>query len=60
MLEIIIGIILVGSLFVVFENLRNKRQGTNFQSTVQYEYDAPRVIKLPENIEREKRKRHIR
>lgn len=60
MLMIIIGVIIIGSLFIVFENFRNKRQGNNFQPTVGYEYDAPRVIELPENIEREKKRRHIR
>lgn len=60
MLTIIIGIIIMGSLFIVFENFRNNRQGNEIYSSARHEYDAPRVIKLPENIEREKKRRHIR
>lgn len=56
---IIIGIVILGSLFYAYVIYENKRRGKTFRSSVQYEYDAPRVIQLPENIEREKKRRHI-
>ena len=60
MITIILGVIAMGSLFAAYEKLRNKRQGHRSRSYVAHADDAPRIIKLPENIEREKRRRHIR
>ena len=59
MITIILGVIIMGSLFGAYENFRNKCQGESRRSAVRYKNDAPRVIKLPENIEREKKRRHI-
>ena len=59
MFTIVLGIIAAGSLFIAYEKNRNKRQGKQFRSAKYYRDDTPRVIKLPENIEREKRRRHI-
>ena len=49
---IIVGVVIMGSLFYAYVIYENKRQGKHFRSAVRYEYDEPRVIKLPENIER--------
>ncbi len=57
---IIISVIVMGSLFYGYVIYTNKRQGKTFRSKVQPDYGEPRVIELPENIEREKRRRHIR
>ena len=57
---IIISVVVMGCLFYGYVIFTNTRQGKCFRSKVQYEYDRPRVIQLPENIEREKRRRHIR
>lgn len=62
MVMIILGVVIIGSLFYGYVIYTNTYQGKTFRSKVQYEYehDAPRVIELPENIEREKKRRHIR
>lgn len=57
---IIVSVIVMGCFFYGYVIYANMRQGKCFRSKVQYEYDQPRVIQLPENIEREKRRRHIR
>lgn len=57
---IIISVVVMGCFFYGYVIYANMRQGKNFRSERQYEYDQPRVIQLPENIEREKRRRHIR
>ena len=55
---IIIGVVIIGSFFYAYTIYANTGQRRHARRTkVQYE---PKVIKLPENIEREKRKRHIR
>jgi len=67
---IIISVIVMGCFFYGYIIYANIRQEHSYRSNTQhrndyfrnslYEYDQPRVIQLPENIEREKRRRHIR
>ncbi len=57
MLTIIIGTLLFGGLFAMFEQLtRSRRQKKT--SYLQMDKES-RVIDLPENIEKEKKRRHI-
>lgn len=54
---IIVSVVVMGCFFYGYVIYANMRQGKHFRSEVRYE---PQVIRLPENIEREKRRRHIR
>ena len=57
MITIIIGTLLFGSLFAAFERLMKPRreQKTNFLHLDK----ESRVINLPQNLEKEKKRRHI-
>ena len=58
MFTIIIGTMLFGGLFAIYEKLTKPRrkQKTSF---LQMDKES-RVITLPQNLEKEKRRRHIR
>ena len=57
MLTIIIGTLLFGSLFAAFERLMKPRREKR-TSFLHLDKES-RVIDLPENIEKEKKRRHI-
>lgn len=57
MLTIIIGTLLFGGLFTVFEQLTRSRRERK-TSYLQMDKES-RLIRLPENIEKEKKRRHI-
>lgn len=56
---IIFGILATGCLLTVYEKLKNKRQGKQTCSQHYFRDDAPRIIELPKDIEREKKRRHL-
>ena len=58
MLIIIIGTLLFGGLFAVFEHLTKPRREKKI-SYLQMDKES-RVIDLPRNLEKEKKRRHIR
>ena len=58
MLIIIIGTLLFGGLFTAFEYLTKPRREKKI-SYLQMDKES-RVINLPQNLEKEKRRRHIR
>lgn len=58
MLTIIIGTLLFGGLFATFEHLTKPRREQK-KSYLQMDKES-RVIDLPQNLEKEKRRRHIR
>ena len=58
MITIIIGTLLFGSLFTAYEYLTKPRRKTK-SSFLQMDKES-RVIDLPQNLEKEKKRRHIR
>lgn len=58
MITIIIGTLLFGSLFTAYEHFMKSRRKTKY-SFLQIDKES-RVINLPQNLEKEKRRRHIR
>lgn len=58
MLTIIIGTLLLGGLSISYEKLMKPRRKQK-QSYLQMDKES-RIIDLPQNLEKEKRRRHIR
>lgn len=59
MLTIILGVLLPGSCFAVYEITKNKRRGIAYHTAMNSLLNTPRVIQLPKDLEREKKRRHI-
>lgn len=57
MLTIVIGTLLFGSLFTAYEHLTKHRRERKI-SYLQMDKES-RVIDLPQNLEKEKKRRHI-
>lgn len=56
---IIIGTLLLGTLFCVYALFKNRRKRRYSRFRPFGTHDRPRVIQLPKDLEKEKRRRHI-